>query len=75
MTERKLRKAKAPCKWIGGVCAGFAYWVGVPTWIVRLVLTILTLFYGIGLLPYILLWIFLPTWEESPADFNAVTGG
>ena len=34
--KRKLRKIQLD-KWIGGVCAGVAYWIGAPTWFVRFV--------------------------------------
>jgi hypothetical protein len=33
---RKLRKVADDNAWIGGVCAGIAYWLGIPAWILRL---------------------------------------
>ena len=71
---RKLRKV-AEKKWIGGVCAGIAYWLGVAVWVVRLVLTLSVVCFGFGVLLYVLLWIFMPEWEETPADYDAVAGG
>ena len=71
---RKLRKIPGK-KWIGGVCAGIGYALGVPAWAVRLVVTFSVVFYGFGALLYILLWIFMPAWEETPADYDAVAGG
>lgn len=71
---RKLRKVRGK-KWIGGVCAGIAYSLGIPAWVVRLVLAVSLLFYGFGALPYILLWIFMPTWDETPEDYETVAGG
>ena len=62
-------------KWIGGVCAGFAYWIGMPTWLVRLLWAFLGLAYGVGILPYILLWIFMPEWETTPEDYETRSGG
>ena len=56
-----------------GVCAGIAYALGIPTWIVRLVAVCLALS-GTGILVYIIMWIILPDWEPDPPDFDAVTG-
>jgi phage shock protein C len=47
-------------RWIGGVCGGLARMFGVESWLVRLIFVVLILFCGIGLVPYILLWIFVP---------------
>jgi phage shock protein PspC (stress-responsive transcriptional regulator) len=69
-----LRRIKAK-GWVGGVCAGFAYWLGVPAWIVRLVWTLLVLVFGFGFLLYILLWIFMPVWEPAPVDYDVRAGG
>lgn len=75
MPERKLRRITEDShKWVGGVCSGIAYWFGIEAWIVRLVLACLIFFHGVGLIPYILLWIFMPKWEKTPDDFNTVTG-
>lgn len=72
--KRKLRRITWN-NWIGGVCAGFAYWIGVPTWLVRLVWTATVFFYGVGVIPYVLLWIFVPTWDSDPEDYDDVSGG
>jgi phage shock protein PspC (stress-responsive transcriptional regulator) len=72
--KRRLRKVEER-KWIGGVCAGVAYWLGVPAWLVRLVLTLSVIGFGFGVLLYLLLWIFMPTWDATPADYDAVAGG
>lgn len=72
--QRKLRKVVGR-KWIGGVAAGFAYWFGFPTWVVRLVWAFSVLCLGTGVLFYILFWIFMPSWEETPSDYDQITGG
>jgi len=73
--QRKLRKIPDQ-KWVGGVAAGVAYWLGMPAWLVRLLWTILVLAYGVGLFFYILLCIFMPTWGPGePHDFQSVSGG
>jgi phage shock protein PspC (stress-responsive transcriptional regulator) len=35
-------------KWIGGVCSGFAYALGIPTWLTRMALVLLFLSWGVG---------------------------
>lgn len=68
--------------WLGGVLSGLAYAIGFPTWVIRLVFFIAwistTVDSYIGsstlTLAYVLLWIFLPNWQETPADYTARTG-
>jgi phage shock protein PspC (stress-responsive transcriptional regulator) len=55
----KLRRSLSD-RWVGGVCGGIARMIGVESWIVRLTFVIALLFGGFGLLPYVLLWIFVP---------------
>jgi phage shock protein PspC (stress-responsive transcriptional regulator) len=47
-------------RWLGGVCGGLARMMGVEAWIVRLGVTLLTFFWGTGLVIYVLLWVFVP---------------
>jgi phage shock protein C len=47
-------------RWIGGVCGGLGEHTPVPSWVWRLLFTLLVIFFGTGLLIYILLWIFVP---------------
>lgn len=47
-------------KWIAGVCGGIANATGVDAWIWRLLLTVLFFAGGVGLVLYVLLWIFVP---------------
>jgi phage shock protein PspC (stress-responsive transcriptional regulator) len=70
----KLRRVKGQ-HWLGGVCAGVGYWLGVPTWLVRVVGVLLLLAYGFGGLVYVLLWIFMPVWERVPEDYEDRAGG
>ncbi len=70
---RNLRKVPGE-SWIGGVCAGLGYTIGVPTWVIRIVFVLSVLIYGFGVLPYVLLWIFLPSWQNGqPSDYEQVT--
>ncbi len=48
-------------RWFGGICGGIARSTGVESWIWRLLFAVLFFFGGVGLLAYLLLWIFVPT--------------
>jgi len=47
--------------WLGGVCGGLGEHTPVPSWAWRVGFCMLLFVYGIGLVPYVLLWIFAPT--------------
>ena len=47
-------------RWIAGVCGGIAEATGVDSWVWRLVFALLLLCWGVGLLAYVLMWIFVP---------------
>jgi phage shock protein C len=47
--------------WFGGVCGGLAQLTGAESWIWRLLFTGLFVLGGVGLLLYVLLWIFVPS--------------
>ena len=59
---------------IAGICAGIAYYLGAPLWIVRLITAILFIT-GAHFIPalYILMWIFVPKMEKAPEDFDVIT--
>ncbi|MBU0651385.1 MAG: PspC domain-containing protein [Proteobacteria bacterium] len=69
MTEqnwlRRLSKARDD-RWIGGVCGGLGEHTPIPSWTWRVIFSILFLFFGTGLLIYILLWIFMPKEPQDP---------
>ena len=52
-------------RWLGGICGGSAEYMNLPKDRVRLAWLILTLFLGIGLLAYIILWIIMPEEENN----------
>ena len=54
-----LRRS-ADDRWIAGVCGGIAEATGVDSWVWRLLFILLLLFWGAGLVLYVLLWIFVP---------------
>ena len=47
-------------RWIGGVCGGMSVSTGIPSWAWRILFVLTALLHGLGLLMYILLWIFVP---------------
>lgn len=60
--------------WFGGVCAGIGYYFGISTWIVRLVCFLLLMSTGVGIIPYALLWIFVPNVGTTPSDYKSRCG-
>jgi phage shock protein PspC (stress-responsive transcriptional regulator) len=48
-------------RWFGGVCGGIARSTGLEAWVWRLLFAALFICGGIGLLVYLLLWIFVPS--------------
>ena len=45
---------------IGGVCGGLGEHTDLPSWAWRVIFCIAVLYFGVGLLLYLLLWIFVP---------------
>jgi phage shock protein C len=48
-------------RWFGGVCGGIGRATGVESWVWRLIFAALFVCAGVGLLLYVLLWIFVPS--------------
>ena len=48
-------------KILGGVCAGLANYFGIDVVIIRIIFVVLAISFGFGLIPYIILWIALPS--------------
>jgi phage shock protein C len=47
-------------RWFGGVCGGLGDLTGIPAWSWRILFVLTVFLHGLGLLMYILLWIFVP---------------
>lgn len=62
-------------KILGGVCAGIARHYGYDTTVVRVVAVLLTLVWGAGILVYAVLWMVMPTNEQSGSTAVAGTLG
>ena len=59
MAKKRLHKSKKN-KVIAGVCAGLANYFNIDPVILRIIWLVLVLFFGIGALAYIVLWIIMP---------------
>ena len=53
-------------RWIGGVCGGLGETTGIPSWSWRILFVLTALLHGIGVIMYILLWIFVPLQTNTP---------
>jgi phage shock protein C len=58
--ERKLEG-----RWLAGVCAGLADYLGVDATLIRVIFAVLTVFGGFGALAYVLAWALMPEEGES----------
>ena len=57
-------------RWIGGVCGGLGELSGIPSWSWRILFVLTTFLHGLGLLMYVLLWIFVPKQIVVPQPVN-----
>ena len=48
-------------KVIGGVCSGLANYFGIDVVVVRIIFVILAVSFGFGLIPYLILWVAVPS--------------
>jgi phage shock protein C len=51
--------------WLAGVCGGLGERTPVPSWAWRIAFCVALFSFGVGLIPYILLWIFVPS-DQDP---------
>ncbi|MGH8142287.1 MAG: PspC domain-containing protein [Steroidobacteraceae bacterium] len=61
---RRLARSRYD-RFLGGVCGGLGRHTDLPSWAWRLIFCVVTIYFGAGLLFYVLLWIFLPL--ENPS--------
>lgn len=59
-------------KKIVGICGGLGEHTSIPAWLWRVIFLALSFVYGIGLLLYILFWIFMPSDNEQEEKSNKV---
>ena len=69
---RQLRRSLTD-RWIGGVSGGLAEVTGIPSWSWRVLFVLTACLHGLGIVMYILLWIFVPVESETsvPAKSNS----
>ena len=53
-------------RWFGGVCGGLHQLTAIPAWSWRILFVLTAFLHGLGLLVYILLWIFVPVQAAEP---------
>jgi len=53
-------------RWLGGVCGGLDELTGIPAWSWRILFVLTAFLHGLGVLMYILLWIFVPVQAAGP---------
>lgn len=63
--EKKLYRSNTDKK-IGGVCGGIAEYLKIDSTVLRLIIAVISLFYGTGIILYIIAWFVIP---EKP-DFD-----
>ena len=51
---------------LAGVCGGLGAHTGLPSWAWRVIFCLGTIYFGIGLLFYVMLWIFIPAAPAAP---------
>lgn len=51
-------------RFLGGVCGGLGRHTDLPSWAWRVIFCVVSLYFGSGILFYVLLWIFLPVEEQ-----------
>jgi phage shock protein PspC (stress-responsive transcriptional regulator) len=62
-TKRLVRIRQG--RMVAGVCTGLGRYFGVDVNLVRLAFGVLTIFYGLGILLYLLAWVILPDEDED----------
>lgn len=69
---RKLYCIREVETW-GGLCAGIAYWLGISTWVVRLLMFMFIFStFPTGLFLYILFAVLIPDAPETPEDYREI---
>jgi phage shock protein PspC (stress-responsive transcriptional regulator) len=61
----KRLERKVEGRWLAGVCAGLADYLGVDATLIRVIFAVLTVFGGFGALAYVLAWALMPEQGES----------
>lgn len=62
---RRIDLRRSPDGWIGGVCAGIGHRVGLDPLVIRAGAVLLGIFFGLGVLLYLLAWFLIPDGEQQ----------
>lgn len=57
---KETRLVRSDDRVIAGVCAGLAHYFGIDPVLMRLAFGIAFFAFGVGFLPYVILWIIMP---------------
>ena len=57
---------------VAGVCTGLGKYFGVDVNLVRLAFGVLTIFYGLGILLYLIAWVILPEEDEDSSILESL---
>lgn len=63
--QKRLYRSRTE-KMIGGVCGGVAAYFGIDPTLVRVLWVAVTLFAGLGILLYLILWVVMPQEPAGP---------
>lgn len=74
MPLRSLRKRADGEESLTGLCAGLAYWLGVPEWCVCAAVIGLSVWSVATVAVYVVVSIVLPSWNELPENFDQRIG-
>jgi phage shock protein PspC (stress-responsive transcriptional regulator) len=69
-TLSRLHRSLAD-RWFGGVCGGLGELTRIPAWSWRILFVLTAFLHGLGVLMYILLWIFVPDQTTVPKPLKA----
>jgi phage shock protein C len=69
-TKRLVRIRQG--RMVAGVCTGFGSYFGVDVNLVRLAFGVLTIFYGLGILLYLIAWVILPEEDEDGSILESI---
>jgi phage shock protein C len=69
-TKRLVRIRQG--RMVAGVCTGLGRYFGVDVNLVRLAFGVLTVFYGLGILGYLIAWVILPDEDEDGSILESI---
>ena len=68
---KKFKLLPEPAGILGGVCAGIAYYIEEPVWVIRLLALLFAAGTGLWII-YALLWAFVSEADNVPEDYTDI---